>query len=86
MTLNQTQKAIILIAIASIVIMILYPPWVLRSGSNANPSTQPGPYALMWIPLERARFIDLYRLSIQFFGVFVIATGLCFVTGTKKDK
>jgi len=86
MMINRTQKIIILIVILCIVAMTLYPPWVLRSGSQAHPSTEPGPYTLIWSPPERARFIDLYRLSIQFFGIFVIATGLFFVTGTKKDK
>ena len=86
MILNKTQKTIILVALFFVVAMILYPPWVIGTGSRANPSTGPGPYTFICSPPKAARFIDLYRLSVQLFGLFVIAVGLCFVCSTTKRK
>lgn len=84
MMLNKTQKVIILVAIFFVVAMILYPPWVRMFHFAGTNTTHPCEYAFIWLPPERARFIDLYRLSAQLFGVFVIAIGLCLVCHTKK--
>jgi len=81
--LNQTQKTIILIAIFCVAAMILYPPWVLPSKVIGNLTTRSGPYSFIWLPPQNARFIDLYRLSIQLVGVLIFATGLCLVCSTK---
>jgi len=70
--------------------MVLYPPWVLSSIVNYKGThhkiTYTGSYDFIWSPPASACFIDLYRLSAQLFGVFVIAIGLCFVCSTKKHK
>jgi len=84
MKLNKTQKIIILVAIFFVVAMILYPPWVMPLKLGVNYTTQSGPYSFIWLPPERARFIDLYRLSVQLVGVLVIAIGLCLVCHTKE--
>lgn len=89
MTLNRTQKTIIVFAIFCFAAMILYPPWVLRSGSSNRPTTKAGPYAFIWVPPEgnyrnEAIFIDLYQLSAQLVGVLVLAIGLCLVCHNKK--
>ena len=84
MILNQTQKTIILVAIFCVAAMVLYPPWVLPYFPKGATITISGPYSFIWLPPERARFIDLYRLSAQFIGVFVIAFGLCLVCHNKK--
>lgn len=90
MTLNQTQKKIILVAIFFVVAMILYPPWVNHSMVKIGTGrftqyTFPGSYSFIFLPSESAHFIDLYRLGVQLVGVLVLAIGLCLVCSTKKQ-
>ncbi len=73
MKLNIVQKGVVLTALIVIVVMTVYPPWVVFYTSLA------GPYAPIWLPPELARFIDLYRLAIQYGAVLIVAGGLCLV-------
>ena len=109
--MNRKQKTFLLAGIAVIVVMGLYPPWVMQTrernfvGINTQKhkyTTEPGPYS--WIgdpPLfnfdydrrlsydpkdARVRFIDLYRLGVQFFIVAVATAGLIIVFGDKKAR
>lgn len=77
--MNRTQKTIILIAVFCIVAMVIYPPWVLTTGAIKAPRIIPGPYAFICSPPNNARFVDLYRFSIQFGCVILISIGLCLV-------
>lgn len=88
MTLNKTQKTIILIAIFCVAAMVLYTPWVLSSIVNYKGThhkiTYTGSYDFIWSPPASACFIDLYRLSAQLIGLLVFAIGLCLVCHNKK--
>jgi len=117
--MNGKQKTILLLGITAIVLMGLFPPWVLeRRVYGGKYTTEPGPYSwignppkepaeykttrvldfgrAIWlsniqkykepIPTKsktelvklavEARFIDLYRLGVQFFIVAVATAGL----------
>lgn len=113
--MNRKQKACILVSIVVIVVMGLYPPWVIetkefvRMGMRSewkytlepgpyswigNPpvrvETKPNPYytsdpkVLLGSPQARARFIDLYRLGVQFFVVAVVTAGLIITLRDRK--
>ncbi len=96
--MNKKQKTCLLVSMATMVAMGLFPPWVLenkeitRLGNRweCKYTIEPGPYS--WIgsppqarevsryknyPVEaRVRFIDLYRLGLQYFVVAVVTIGL----------
>ena len=106
--MNKKQKACLLAGITAIVVMGLFPPWVIQSKEitrlgnrwDCKYTTEPGPYSFIgdppvriktepatasWIndpklkigsPQARARFIDLYRLGVQYFIVAVVTAGL----------
>jgi len=124
--MNRKQKTCLLVGIAAIVVMGLFPPWVLESKEiirlgnrwEVKFTLEPGPYS--WIgnppvraetkanpyyakfggkaklgsPEATARFIDLYRLGIQFFVVAVVTAGLIVIlknrnrsrNGRKKES
>ena len=119
--MNKKQKTCLLVGIAAVVAMGLFPPWVLeRREMNIlgggryeyKHTTVPGPYSWIgdppqakayscfWIgddfsekrvhpwsydpPEERARFIDLYRLGVQYFVVAVVTAGLIIVLKNRK--
>ena len=86
MMLNLTQKTIIFVALFCVAAMVLYPPWVLTIHPISSPTIVAAHYSFIWSPPRYARFIDLYRLSAQLVGLFVIAIGLCLVCNTKKHK
>ncbi|MBW8042356.1 MAG: hypothetical protein FVQ85_20495 [Planctomycetes bacterium] len=109
--MNRKQKTCILVSIAVIVAMGLYPPWVLESkelwGGKPKYTLEPGPYSwindppvrvetkpssVSWLndkrkmgsPQARARFIDLYRLGVQYFMVAVVTAGLIITLRDRK--
>ncbi|MCH7559719.1 MAG: hypothetical protein IIB56_20020 [Planctomycetes bacterium] len=115
--MNRKQKTCLLAGIAAIVVMGLFPPWVLESKEiirlgnrwEVEFTLEPGPYSWIGAPPARvetkpnpyrtddpkaqigspqatARFIDLYRLGLQFFVVAVVTAGLIIVLGGKKDR
>lgn len=69
--MNRKQKICLLAGITVIVVMGLFPPWVLER--------RVGPYSFIGHPPGDARFIDLYRLGIQFLIVAVATAGLIFI-------
>ena len=85
MMLNLTQKTIIFVALFCVAAMVLYPPWVLTIHPLSSPTIVAAHYSFIWSPPRSDRFIDLYRLSVQFLAVLVIAIGLCLVCHTKKQ-
>ncbi len=85
--MNRKQKACLLVGIVAIVAMGLFPPWVLeRSIGRGKYTTEPGPYSWISNPPATARFIDLYRLGVQFFVVAVVTAGLIVILKEKKGK
>jgi len=48
-------------------------------------TTEPGPYSWIGDPPARAKFVDLYRLGIQYFVVAVVTAGLIITLRDKKD-
>jgi len=95
---------------AAIVVMGLFPPWVIQSrelnrwgkSGQFKYITEPGPYRWIDSPppraypcsgsypkvfwWERPRFIDLYRLGVQYFVVAVVTSGLIVILGDKKTR
>ncbi len=101
--MNKKQKTCLLIGIAVVVAMGLYPPWVIESQSQHYKfefDPEPGPYSWIGSPPTveirkyrgktllsqeaTARFIDLYRLGVQFFLVAVVTAGLVIVLKGKS--
>ena len=90
--MNWKQKLVLMLGIAIFVIMGIYPPWVLRFGSNAYPQTAVGPYAPITEYTEFSdrnrgtylKYIDLYRLGVQWIMVVVVTGGLIVVLKDKK--
>ncbi len=103
----KIKKLIILwVGIFLIVLMGLFPPWVLEReirnyGEDIKYTTEPGPYSWIGKPprayryssksdsfvevYPRPKFVDLYRLGIQYFVVAVVAAGLIITLRDKKD-
>ena len=113
--MNRKQKICLLVGIAVIVVMGLFPPWVLETekrnflgGSGGNQryeqklSLEAGPYSWIGNPPSRpkaagatafadrndlaatAKFIDLYRLSVQYFVVVAVTAGLIIILKDRK--
>ena len=94
---KNKRLSILWIGILLIVLMGLFPPWVVESekktknylgGSMAQEyryTTEPGPYSWIGDPPARAKFVDLYRLGIQYFVVAVVTAGLIITLKDKKD-
>jgi len=89
--MNTKQKISLWLGIVVIAAMTIYPPWVcyeiLWRGAVYNQvvSIQPGPYSFILKPPPKAKFIDLYRLGVQYFVVAVVTAGLIVILGDKKD-
>ncbi|MBW7991729.1 MAG: hypothetical protein FVQ84_17170 [Planctomycetes bacterium] len=137
--MNRKQKTCLLVGIAVIVVMGLWPPWVVESkelwAGKVKYTFEPGPYSWISSPPARpveyktekervvdrdnsiwinstpekkgyykkvawkneykkelvklaaeARFIDLYRLGVQFFLVAVVTAGLIITFRDKKQE
>ena len=131
--MNRKQKTCLLISIAAVVVMGLFPPWVLERRVGGNKYvTEPGPYSwignppviaaetktvrhpafhpvrdpddsnYVWLLRKmgettkeryttttilsegRPRFIDLYRLGVQYFIVAVVTAGLIIILRDRK--
>jgi len=85
--MNREQKTCLLVGMTAIAVMGLFPPWVLESkvgsGKYEKYTLEPGPYSWIGSPPTHvryeeatARFIDLYRLGVQYFIVIVVTVGL----------
>jgi hypothetical protein len=114
--MNKKQKTCLWVSIAAIVVMGLFPPWVLEcekrnflGGFGENQrfefryTTEPGPYSWIFAPPQakeafklapyidepaqgKARFVDLYRLGLQYFIVAAVTAGLIIILADKKDR
>ena len=105
--MNKKQKTCLLVSMATMVVMGLFPPWVIESREANRLSntrfeyrytTEPGPYSWIGDPPQArkanpyskepaqgyARFIDLYRLGIQYFIVAVVTAGLIIIFRDEK--
>ena len=86
--MNKKQKTCLLIGITAIVVMGLYPPWVLETkelwAGKVKYTLEPGPYSWIGDPPVTAKFIDLYRLCVQFFVVAVVTAGLIIIFRDEK--
>jgi len=69
--LNKTQRYILIVAMAVLVLMILVPPWRVYSPHYAVALG----YSPIGKPPEDASGIDLYRLAFQVFGLAVVTAG-----------
>ncbi len=133
--MNRKQKTCLLVSIAAIVVMGLWPPWVIETRElnrlgdrfEYKYTLEPGPYSWIGSPpsrrkaykeyqtakearyqeilteykrrysnttafsdrkdLEaRPRFIDLYRLGLQYFVVAVVTAGLIIILKNRKGS
>ena len=102
--MNDKQKKCLWVGIALIVVMGLFPPWVLEReekkylgydrGDKWEYTIEPGPYSWIGDPPRtknfpgllriRPKFVDLYRLGIQYFVVAVVTAGLIITLRDKK--
>ncbi|MBN1972546.1 MAG: hypothetical protein JW787_02835 [Sedimentisphaerales bacterium] len=78
--MNKKQKVILFIGIIIFVIMGIYPPWVL----NRSSGIEAGYWAFINDPPRTAKFIDLYRLGVQWFMVAVVIGSLLVILKDKK--
>ena len=88
--MNKKQKLCLWLGIATIVAMAIYPPWVCQDlrlpWTEGYGKVRPGPYTFIVNPPSGSKFIDLYRLGIQWITVAVITGGLIFTFKDKKPK
>ena len=91
MTLNSTQRAVLLAGIAVIVLMGVFPPWTYTFKSRATYSEEPAGYSFIASPPSRRGNnlmhgvkIDMPRLVIQW--VLAIAASGFGVLVTTKQK
>ncbi len=94
--MNDKQKKCLWAGIALIVVMGLFPPWVVESrevnrlgydrGYEYKYTTESGPYSWIGSPPSRAKFVDLYRLGIQYFVVAVVIAALFITLRDKKGE
>jgi hypothetical protein len=98
--MNRKQKICLWAGIALIVVMGLFPPWVLEREKKTKNylgesmaheyryTTEAGPYSWIgsppWDYTSRAKFVDLYRLGIQYFVVAIVTAGLIITLRDKK--
>jgi len=84
--MNRKQKICLWVGIALIVVMGLFPPWVCEYYRDGAKSfvIRPGPYSLIVSPPEYGKFVDLYRLGIQYLVVAVVTAGLIITLRDKK--
>ena len=85
--MNKKQKIVLWVGIITAVIMGIYPPWVYESRSG---KTVPGPYGHIANPppesYKTARFIDLYRLGVQWIMVAGVTGGLLVTLKGKRKE
>lgn len=102
--MNDKQKKCLWAGIALIVVMGLFPPWVVEAqptfyaaesdgtrrkvqdGFEYRKATRPGPYSWIGYPPTHAKFVDLYRLGIQYFVVAAVTSGLIVTFKDKKQQ
>ena len=93
MQLNGTQRKVILVGIAIVVLMGLFPPWKHTFRSTMTNSEEPAGYSFIATPPNRRQGgfmhgveIDLSRLLIQL-AVTIAAAGFgVLVTAKQRDK
>lgn len=89
--MNRKQKVCLWIGIIIIVLMGLYPPWVRHhmeefSYGRYSLTTKPGPYSFIWNLPWGAKFINVYRLGVQWAMVAAVTGGFIITFANKKHK
>ncbi len=95
--MNKKQLACLWIGIIVIVLMGLFPPWIIPSSSEGIKYRIDRGYKILFSPVEiqipktevafSAATLDMHRLCIQWFMVAVITGGLvCTFKNRPKDK
>jgi len=85
--MNNKQKKVILVAVAVIILMSLFPPWVHITYSRVGPLSYPRGYGFVFLPPATTKAytsydspgIDFSRLFLQWFIVALAAGGLVFM-------
>jgi hypothetical protein len=86
MEFNRNQKVILGIALGTIILTIIFPPWIeIFSGRLGIHSERPIGYAMIFLPpnphpgeLQYSLSIDFSRLILQWLIVILTAGGLLF--------
>lgn len=88
--MNKKQRVVVLIGVALVAAMMLFPPWTYRWKSavplpGGTPTeTRTAGYALLFAPPRSDAYVDTSRLVIQMGIVAVLAFGLYVSLGHKK--
>lgn len=93
MDLNEKQKKLIVIGVAVIILMGLFPPWTYTFKYKTAYSNEPAGYGFILSPpkkkskaLAHGIELDITRLSVQWI-IVLMATGLgVFLTSKPKDS
>ena len=78
--------SILWLAIMAIVLMCLYPPWMLVAGHNNVKVTAPLGYSYLWRPPESDGAIDFSRLLLQCFIVALPAGCLLYMVKVSRNR
>lgn len=93
MNINEKQKKIIIIGVAVVILMGLFPPWTYTFKYKTAYSNEPAGYGFILAPPKKKTQamahgieLDIARLSVQWI-IVLMATGLgVFLTpGTRKS-
>jgi len=93
MNINKKQKKFVVIGVAVIILMGLFPPWTYTYNYKTAYSKQPAGYGFILEPPKKKKQamtygieLDVTRLSVQWI-IVLMATGLgVFFTATTKKE
>ena len=93
MNINEKQKKLVIVGVAVIILMGLFPPWTYTFHLATAYSKKPAGYSFILAPPKRKAShlahgieLDVTRLSVQWI-IVLMATGLgVFLTSTTKKE
>jgi hypothetical protein len=86
--MNRRQKIVVLVGVAVVALMLLFPPWRFNMSPLVLGEPRDGVYigyhGLIFDPPSRMAVVDVRRLAVQCALVAVLALGACVVAGRMK--
>jgi len=89
---NKRQRVVVLVGVAVVAGMMLFPPWQYKRGSYkiggiTEPVTvKPAGYGFIFNPPASAETVDISRLAVQCAVVAVLAFGACVALSRKSGS